>query len=518
VKALLVVLAAAALLRLAPAVRQELWADELFSLAVATGHSLEHPADAAVPALGDFVEPPQAVAPDVFRRYLEHDTPPAGAGRVVRAVLLSDTSPPLYYLMLAGWTRLFGTGDLALHLCSVLWALATMPLLWLVGRRIAGPRVALLACILFALAPVGIYYAVEARMYALLWFLSTLTAWLTFRLHDRGGTGLLSLWCLVAAAGFLTHYFYAFVWAACVLWLVLRPGRCPRIAVAAAVVMTAALVFPWYRLLPDSLARWRVTGHWLDGLPPPADLLKAPIKLGWGLVSGHGQWRPPGWTDKAAAVLVLLAGVALLRRGRRAVLGQGRELVWLWVLAACVGPVVFDLSRGTFTSLINRYALAGFPAAMLLVALALSALRPRIAAGALALLVVLWTPGLVSVVGSRQHSGESYSDSARAVGLWSRPGDLVLVLSIPSGVLGVARYLEADLPMAAWVGQLGRRRVPDDIEALVAGRPRVAFVRVHDVGEPAPEEDWLRAHASLLGERRIGSASVAYFRLTPVRR
>jgi hypothetical protein len=85
-------------------------------------------------------------------------------------------------------------------------------------------------------------------------------------------------------------------------------------------------------------------------------------------------------------------------------------------------------------------------------------------------------------------------------------------------VLGVARYLEADLPMAAWVGQLGRRRVPDDIEALVAGRPRVAFVRVHDVGEPAPEEDWLRAHASLLGERRIGSASVAYFRLTPVRR
>ena len=36
--------------------RQPLWADELFSLAMATGHSLEHPAEAASPAHGDFME------------------------------------------------------------------------------------------------------------------------------------------------------------------------------------------------------------------------------------------------------------------------------------------------------------------------------------------------------------------------------------------------------------------------------------------------------------------------------
>jgi hypothetical protein len=59
----LLVIVVAAVPRLFLAARQDLWADELFSLAVATGHSLEHPASAAVPALGDFVEPTMDVSP-----------------------------------------------------------------------------------------------------------------------------------------------------------------------------------------------------------------------------------------------------------------------------------------------------------------------------------------------------------------------------------------------------------------------------------------------------------------------
>ena len=45
-----------------------------------------------------------------FGRYLRYEEQPAGIGRVIRAVLVSDTSPPLYYLLLHGWTR--GRGHL----------------------------------------------------------------------------------------------------------------------------------------------------------------------------------------------------------------------------------------------------------------------------------------------------------------------------------------------------------------------------------------------------------------------
>ena len=58
---LLALFAVTAVLQIAIAGRQCLWADEIFSLAIATGHSLEHPAAAAQPQLGDFVEPDHAV-------------------------------------------------------------------------------------------------------------------------------------------------------------------------------------------------------------------------------------------------------------------------------------------------------------------------------------------------------------------------------------------------------------------------------------------------------------------------
>src|SRR5690349_21606936 len=64
--------------------RRDLWVDEMFSLAIATGHSLEHPAAVSEPAKGDFVESPVATSAEAIRRYAEHDPEPAGIDRVLR--------------------------------------------------------------------------------------------------------------------------------------------------------------------------------------------------------------------------------------------------------------------------------------------------------------------------------------------------------------------------------------------------------------------------------------------------
>src|SRR3954452_2147467 len=42
----------------------------------------------------------------------------------IPGVLVKDGSPPLYYLLLALWTRVFGTGEVATHSLSLLIALA----------------------------------------------------------------------------------------------------------------------------------------------------------------------------------------------------------------------------------------------------------------------------------------------------------------------------------------------------------------------------------------------------------
>ena len=88
---------------------------------------------------------------------------------------------------------------------------------------------------------------------------------------------------------------------------------------------------------------------------------------------------------------------------------------------------------------------------------------------------------------------------------------MVLVHSIPSGVLGIARYLRPEIRVASWVGQLGQRSVPRDVEALTEGASHVVLVRIHDVGAPAPEEDWLRANATIVEERQQNAGHVITF-------
>jgi uncharacterized membrane protein len=505
----------AMVLRIAAALRPGLWADEIFSLAMATGHSLEHPAATADSSLGDFIEPREAQSPQVFRRYAQHEEHPVGIRRVVRAVLLSDTSPPLYYLLLNPWTRMFGTGDAALRLFSVWWAVLSLPLLWLLGRDVGSPKVAWSACVLFSFSPVAAFYSVEGRMYSLLWCLALSLAWLTLRLApDDGRPWVPALWVLTGVAGLFTHYFFAFVWLAYLAWLWLYrrvPGR--QLALLAGVTLLAVL--PWFLEVPTSLARWRVTGGWLNGDLHWPRALGQPFVLAGSLLSGRtylGGWR---WADRLAIGLFLVLAIWMVRQGvvRRMFSDRGL-LLWGWVGAACTGPLVFDLLRHTTTTDVPRYVLTGLPAAILLAALAMSQLPAKIHVVFLAAVLLAWLPGFRAAVGARApRPWEPYPELSAHLESWARPDDLVLVRSIPSGVVGVARYLKRDIPLAAWVDRLGVREVPADAERLLSGRRRVAVARIHDSGPVGPLENWLRTHARLLGREtfRSSSAEVLYF-------
>src|SRR3954451_21414458 len=133
---------------------------------MATGHSLEHAAREADPKMGDYVELRDPAHAADYRKYVEHESPPAPMSRVVRAVFKSDTSPPGYYLLLYWWTRLLGTGDSALRSLSLVAGLACFPLLWIIAKHIGGTRTAFAACVLFTFSPNSIYYSTEGRMYS----------------------------------------------------------------------------------------------------------------------------------------------------------------------------------------------------------------------------------------------------------------------------------------------------------------------------------------------------------------
>jgi len=501
---LAVVVVVAAALRIGLAVQPGLWCDEIFSLAMATGHSLEHPAAVAEPALGDFVEPRDVVTAATFRRYLEPETPPAGFARVIRAVALSDTSPPLYYLLLACWQRLAGASDAALRMFSTACALLSLPLLWGVARDLGGRRVALLATVLFALAPPALYYAAEGRMYALTWLLGLALARATLMLARDGARPVWVVgWIVLAAAGLLTHYFLLFVWLAHTAWLLRYPGRLPRTAVVGMMTAVGVLILPWYLRVPESLGAWRITGRWLDTPLGYGQLAYGVLRLGGSLVNGYGVWTGIKLTMAVQAVLIMVLIVALVRR-RGAGATPEQRLATFWLVASVVGPVVLDLVRHTATSRIERYALPGLPAAMVVLALALDRVFRPVGIAVLIGTVIAWLPGLREVARSSPRAWEPFPTIAAHLDGWTGPEDLVIVSSIPSGVLGIARYVAPETPMVGWVEALGARRMPEDAERLIADRCRVAFVRTHDLGQTAPVEGWLRAHAETV--RDLGLA------------
>ena len=323
-----------------------------------------------------------------------------------------------------------------------------------------------------------------------------------------------ALWITASTAGLLTHYFFVFPWLAVVFYLAIRPGKLKRWHLATATLLAAALILPWYANLPESLGGWRITKDWLNWRPWHFSRMVATLELATQFFDGRGKYLWPShrmWSVAALMIFAIIAGV-LVWRLRHDLFRSRLALLWLPFVAACAGPLVFDLVRNTYTVAVPRYAIAALPGAYLLAALGLACLKFRTRMFVLVLIVAAWAPSVFSIYRQRARCGEPFEKVSRAVSSSGASSDLILVHSIPSGVLGVARYAKDSAVMASWVGQLGNRQVPESVNALAAGRKRIFFVRIHDVGEPAPEEDWLRAHALVFQETRIKASEIIEFR------
>ena len=505
----------ALLLRLPPILHPGIWADEIFSLAMATGHSLEHPVSVADSTRGDYAESLKPQKPSWFHQYVQHGEQPAEWSSVIRAVQLSDTNPPLYYLLLNAWTRFAGTSDAALRSFSTIWALACFPLLWGLGRKFGGTRTAWTACILFAFSPPGVYFATEGRMYSLLWFLGLALAWLSLKLgQDNRRMWLYIVWGLTAAIGMLTHYFFVFVFIACFAWLWLHSIGRQRINLVVLLAVIGLLILPWYLQVPESLSRWRVTGGWLDHPLGWKQLVLSPLKLAWGLLSGFGIWGGSWWADGFTAGLYAVLVLLVLQRKVWNLFLPRKRLVWLWLLATCLGPPIFDLLRDSQVSTISRYAVSGLPAALLLAGIGISRLKGWIHGAFLVTILLSWMPGILSIYNEPVRHRDPFVDIADHLQAGRESSDIVLVHSIPSGVLGVARYLDDHTELVSWVVQLGNLQVPEDTTQFLEGRCRVVLVKTHYLGKPSPAEIWLREHALLEKENIFNpEAKIYYFHL-----
>ena len=396
---------------------------------------------------------------------------------------------------------------------SIVCSLACLPFFVAIARRVGGREAVVASCVLFAFSPLAIYYSNEGRMYSLLWLCVLAMTWASIVLHERGGSAwIYATWVLASAAGFLTHYFFFFPWFGVVASLMINPAKLRRAYLLVCLALTGVLILPWYAKLPQSTANWRVTQGWLETRPQHFNRLAASLELVTEFFSGRAEvWLGYRAFYIVALLLFGIVGALIVTRLRTAMFSGPRLLLWLSCLFACAAPIAIDLLRHTYMVAKPRYAIAGLPAAYLLVSVGLAALRVRTRVLMLALIVLAWAPQIISIY-RNPAPWLPMREIARAATMNAQPSDLVLVHSVPSGVLSIARYANPGTALASWIQQLGNRHVPFSVQSLAAGRSRVVFAKIHDAGAPAPEEDWLRANAIAFQKSQIGLGTIVDFR------
>lgn len=249
-----------------------------------------------------------------------------------------SSHPPGYYLLLHLW-RPLGSSEFALRLPSTLCSLLAVALTWGLARELFDRRTAWLAALGMAMAPFQVYYAQEARGYALTIALSAGLMWCFFRGVQRdtwwpwGGYGLLVI------LGLYTHYFTALVVLALHLWLLLnlQRGRAVLLPLILADALAALAFMPQVRQFSVE------TGEYLSGRTSwqPSPSLLSPFTTLYYLLFGHVM--PLGWVWAGlflTLAVVVLGGVELVRSGwKRASVSQA------WALAVAVAiPVLVILA------------------------------------------------------------------------------------------------------------------------------------------------------------------------------
>lgn len=359
-----------------------------------------------------------------------------------------DVHPFLYFLQLHVWS-LFGTSDVWLKLNSLIWNLAAIVSIGVVGRRLYGTSAGIIAASLFAVLPSCVWMAQEVRPYS---WLYVLIIWnfdsveIACRMNFASWRVSLRLFAICVAIiyshaiGFLIVFLFG-VYAALVL---LRDGAPLRgyrgwlgVFVAAAVCAVPPLVI--------DLARDANLGG-------PATL------------QGLALWAPrmvlPRGDDPTAIALAAGVYLAVLLFGLGARPTRLMTAVFLALplaLAAALntmGIVVFKL---------NIFSTIVAPFLPLIIARLSQEVRPALREPLLWLCAALFMLGSVEYLTDRVPT-TGFLAASRMIRADARPGDIVYVPQ-QSMFWGMARYLVGP----RWGSALA-----------VSAPPNLAWQRVYD--------------------------------------
>jgi 4-amino-4-deoxy-L-arabinose transferase-like glycosyltransferase len=353
------------------------------------------------------------------------------------SLIRAESNMALYHLLLHFWLFL-GHSEAVIRGLSVLFAVATIPVLFVLAEHLFDRAVAWGACALLIPNVFYVHYAQEARSYALVLFLSVAASALFVRALERPSNGHWTAYVIAIGLGTWAHFFIILVAMAHLVSLTflerrLRPSAKTLLAVCAGIVIAVA---------PLAVFVSSQNGHKADWLtrPSPRDAVRAIEALAGGrsfLLLAYAL----------ACVAFTVSAARLLRRTRTWTAWRfAFVLSWL-VVPVCLAFIVSQV-RPVF---LDRYLIVVLPA--LVLATAAGAMRARFRAAGAVLIVITIAFSARELANYYEHSTKTNWRAAAAFILGhSRPGDALVFA--PPGL-----HIPMSLPLAYYIARAPRDEV-----------------------------------------------------------
>ncbi|MCL4360283.1 hypothetical protein M1555_03470 [Patescibacteria group bacterium] len=321
--------------------------------------------------------------------------------------------PPVYYILLHVWMRIFGTGEIAARSLSFLgFSLATVVVIYWAEKLYKHHWLSWFLPLLFFLNPMLLYYAFEIRSYG--WYIFFTVLALSAYAERKW-----LLLILASVLGFYTHTYMLFVpFVIGVHWTASHPGhfRHPARLPGDRAVRSLALIFlcmiPWFvKIARDATVLGK---SWY--FPVSLGLVKS--VLGNMFTGYEGTpWYLWRYTALLSLVLLVLFVLALRKKSARSLNGLFLLMVFL--------PLTIVIGISFLKPLfVNRYLIPVTVAEVFLVAAAIASVKKGPAqvllAGILLLSVIgfdFWYPD--------KHAKPDIRETISQVNALKEPADLV---------------------------------------------------------------------------------------------
>jgi mannosyltransferase len=296
----------------------------------------------------------------------------------------------LYHVLLRGWISL-STTDWWVRALSVIPAVATIPLLYLLGRRAIGSTGGLLAAVLLIANPFFFDLAREARGYSLVTFLVTLATCLLVRATERRDLISWMAYILTIVLSVYAHFVALLVLASHVFWVcIVRGPQLPMrrlLAYLGLITLGVGPALVYISRRPGQLS------HLVEPGLDLATLTAASLLGGSEELVQQGPrllGTPLSWVLAAAVGVAILGGLSSLLLP-----GRTRSLSGLYALCALAPAVILFVVSQTKPVFRDRYLILSLPFLLLLGAQGLALFnrggksRPSAAFAVAAIVIVL---------------------------------------------------------------------------------------------------------------------------------